>query len=238
MRDFSSGSETILELRDIHTFYGQSHILQGVSFVVHAGETVALLGRNGAGKTTTVRTIMGFTPPRQGVILLRGQPITGWPPYAVAQAGVGLVAQGKRVFPSLSVLENLRLAATRGEWTIERVFTLFPRLAERQKQVAGSLSGGEQQMLSVARALVTNPSVLVLDEPSEGLSPLLVRELEGMLRLLKGSGITILLVEQNLELALTTSDRALVMNKGRIVFDDSTTVLERSPTVLHQYLGV
>ena len=121
MRDFSSGSETILELRDIHTFYGQSHILQGVSFVVHAGETVALLGRNGAGKTTTVRTIMGFTPPRQGVILLRGQPITGWPPYAVAQAGVGLVAQGKRVFPSLSVLENLRLAATRGEWTIERV---------------------------------------------------------------------------------------------------------------------
>jgi branched-chain amino acid transport system ATP-binding protein len=237
-RDCASSSESILELRDVHTFYGQSHILQGVSFTVRAGETVALLGRNGAGKTTTVRTIMGFTPPRQGVVLLKGRPVTGWPPYAIARAGVGLVAQGKRVFSSLSVLENLRLAATRGEWTIERVFALFPRLAERQKQVAGSLSGGEQQMLSVARALVTNPTVLVLDEPSEGLSPLLVRELEETLYLLKESGITVLLVEQNLELALTTSDRALVMNKGRIVFDDSTAVLEHSPVVLHQYLGV
>ncbi len=228
----------MLQLEDVHTYYGDSHILQGVSFAIQAGETVALLGRNGVGKTTTVRSILGFTPPRRGSIRFRGRETTQWRPYQVARAGVGLVAQGKRVFPSLTVRENLWLATTRGEWTLERVFTLFPRLAERQGQLAGSLSGGEQQMLAVARALVMNPTLLLLDEPSEGLSPLVVSQLGQTLQQLKQTGMTILLVEQNLSLALTTTERALVMNKGRIVFDDRTEVLEASSTILHQYLGV
>jgi branched-chain amino acid transport system ATP-binding protein len=228
----------MLQLEDIHTYYGDSHILQGVSFTIESGETVALLGRNGVGKSTTVRSILGFTPPRRGRIRLGGRETTHWRPYQVAQAGVGLVAQGKRVFPSLTVRENLWLAATRGAWTFPRVFTLFPRLAERQSQLAGSLSGGEQQMLAVARALMLNPSLLVLDEPSEGLSPLVVSQLGETIQQLKETGMTILLVEQNLSLALTTTERAMVMNKGRIVFDDRTEVLEASTTVLHQYLGV
>jgi branched-chain amino acid transport system ATP-binding protein len=228
----------MLQLEDVHTYYGDSHILQGVSFTLQPGETVALLGRNGVGKTTTVRSILGFTPPRRGSIRLRGRETTAWRPYQVAQAGVGLVAQGKRVFPSLTVRENLWLAATRGAWTFANVFTLFPRLAERQGQLAGSLSGGEQQMLAVARALMMNPSLLVLDEPSEGLSPLVVSQLGQTIQQLKQTGMTILLVEQNLSLALTTTERAMVMNKGRIVFDDRTEVLKASPTVLHQYLGV
>jgi branched-chain amino acid transport system ATP-binding protein len=228
----------MLELEDVHTYYGDSHILQGVSFAIEAGETVALLGRNGVGKTTTVRSILGFTAPRRGTIRFRGRETTQWRPYQVAQAGVGLVAQGKRVFPSLTVRENLWLAATRGEWTFERVFNLFPRLAERQGQLAGSLSGGEQQMLAVARALVMNPTLLVLDEPSEGLSPLVVSQLGQTIQQLKQTGMTILLVEQNLSLALTTTERALVMNKGRIVFDDQTEVLKASSAILHQYLGV
>ena len=228
----------MLQLEDIHTYYGESHILQGVSFAIQAGETVALLGRNGVGKTTTVRSILGFNPPRRGSIRFRGRETTQWRPYRVAQAGVGLVAQGKRVFPSLTVRENLWLAAARGEWTLPRVFSLFPRLAERQGQLAGSLSGGEQQMLAVARALVMNPTLLVLDEPSEGLSPLVVSQLGQTLQQLKQTGMTILLVEQNLSLALTTTERALVMNKGRIVFDDATEVLEASSAILHQYLGV
>jgi branched-chain amino acid transport system ATP-binding protein len=184
----------MLQLEDIHTYYGDSHILQGVSFTLQAGETVALLGRNGVGKTTTVRSILGFTPPRRGRIRLRGRDTTAWRPYQVARAGVGLVAQGKRVFPSLTVRENLWLAATRGAWTCANVFTLFPRLAERQGQLAGSLSGGEQQMLAVARALMMNPSLLVLDEPSEGLSPLVVSQLGQTIQQLKETGMTILQV--------------------------------------------
>jgi branched-chain amino acid transport system ATP-binding protein len=232
------GKATMLELNGVHTYYGESHILQGVSFTVGAGEAVALLGRNGAGKTTTVRSIMRFTPPRRGVVRFRGRETTRWFPYQVARAGVGLVAQGKRVFPSLTVWENLTLAQASGEWTLDRVFTLFPRLAERQRQLSGSLSGGEQQMLAMARALVMNPALLVLDEPSEGLSPLVVNQLGETIGQLKQTGMTVLLVEQNISLALTTAERALVMNKGRIVFDDQAAVLAASPQILHQYLGV
>lgn len=227
-----------LAVHDIHTYYGESHILQGVRFSVGQGEAVALLGRNGVGKTTTVRSIAGFLPPRRGTIQLFGEPTGGWAPHRLARAGIGLVAQGRRVFPTLTVQENLQLAATRGYWTIGRVRELFPILSERRAQTAGYLSGGEQQMLSMARALLTNPRLLILDEPSEGLSPAMVQVVKRTLLDLKQTEMSILLVEQNIALALTTADRVLVMNKGAIVVDESSAALASSPAVVHEYLGV
>jgi branched-chain amino acid transport system ATP-binding protein len=228
----------VLEVDDIHTYYGDSHILQGLRFAVDAGELVALLGRNGVGKTTAVRSILGFAAPRRGSISFMGQRTNGWPPYRVARAGIGLVAQGKRIFPTLTVHENLLLAHAAGEWSIERACELFPILGERREQLAGSLSGGEQQMLSMARALVANPRLLVLDEPSEGLSPVMVSLVKDVLLRLKQTGLSILLVEQNISLALTTADRVLVMNKGSIVLEQTAAALAASPSVLHTYLGV
>ncbi|MCA1647182.1 MAG: ABC transporter ATP-binding protein [Chloroflexi bacterium] len=228
----------ILEVDDIHTYYGDSHILQGVRFAIETGELVALLGRNAVGKTTTVRTLLGFAPPRRGTIRFAGQQTNGWPPYRVARAGIGLVAQGKRIFPTLTVQENLEVAQADGQWTRDRVCGLFPILAERRQQLAGSLSGGEQQMLSMGRALVTNPRLLVLDEPSEGLSPIMVNVVKDVLVQLKQTGMSILLVEQNISLSVTTADRVLVMNKGAIVFEEAAGVLIASPEVLHTFLGV
>jgi branched-chain amino acid transport system ATP-binding protein len=227
-----------LRVEDIHTYYGDSHVLHGVSLSVATGEAVALLGRNGAGKTTVIRSVVGFTPPRAGRIVLDGDAIEGWPAYRIARRGVALVPQGRRVFAPLSVRENLLLGARAPGWTLERIFALFPRLGERQEQMAGTLSGGEQQMLALGRALLTNGRMLLLDEPSEGLSPLIVREIGRIVQGLKGEGLSILIVEQNYHLALQIADRVYVMNKGQIVYEGSPANLARDEEVKRRYLGV
>jgi len=222
----------------VHTYYGESHVLHGVSLTVEAGEAVALLGRNGAGKTTMIRSIVGFTPPREGRVVFDGDPIDGWPPYRIARRGVALVPQGRRIFAPLSVKENLTLGARADGWTLDRVFDLFPRLRERQEQAGGTLSGGEQQMLAIGRALLTNGRLLLLDEPSEGLAPVIVREIGGIVEGLKGQGLSIMLVEQNYHLALRVADRVYVMNKGRIVYEGTPARLEADDDVKRRYLGV
>jgi branched-chain amino acid transport system ATP-binding protein len=227
-----------LSVEGIHTYYGDSHILHGVSLRVTAGEAVAILGRNGAGKTTTIRSIVGFTPPREGRIVLDGEGIHGSPPYRIARRGVALVPQGRRIFAPLSVKENLLVGARSDGFTLERIFALFPRLAERQGQLAGTLSGGEQQMLALGRALLTNGRMLLLDEPSEGLAPIVVREIARILERLKGERLSILLVEQNYHLALQVADRVYVMSKGQIVYEGSPAGLERDEAVKRRYLGV
>ena len=228
----------MLEVDGIHTYYGESHILHGVSLRVAAGEAVALLGRNGAGKTTMIRSIVGFTPPREGRIVFEGEPIQAWPPYRISRRGVALVPQGRRIFSPLSVRENLLLGARAAGWTLERVFALFPPLRERAEQSGGTLSGGEQQMLAIGRALLTNGRLLLLDEPSEGLAPIIVREIGGIVKGLKGERLSILLVEQNYHLALRVADRVYVMNKGRIVYEGTPQSLEAAEEIKRRYLGV
>ena len=239
----------MLDVADVHTYYGESHVLQGVSLRVGAGEAVAILGRNGAGKTTLIRTIVGFERPRGGSVRLLDQAIHGAPPYAIARLGIGLVPQGRRIFAPLTVSENLGLAATGTRrfrpgvdgvprWTRERVYELFPRLRERAPQSGGTLSGGEQQMLAVGRALMTNPRLLLLDEPSEGLAPLIVREIGRALVRLKGEGLSILLVEQNVPLALRVADRVYVMSKGQIVYHGAPAELDLNEDVKRRFLGV
>ena len=222
----------------IHTYYGESHILHGVSLTVAPGEAVALLGRNGAGKTTMIRSIVGFTPPRAGRIVFDGDAIHRWPAYRIARRGMALVPQGRRIFSPLSVRENLLLGARAEGWTLDRIYALFPRLRERQQQVAGTLSGGEQQMLAMGRALLTNGRLLLLDEPSEGLAPLIVREIGQIVKRLKGERLSILLVEQNYHLALEVADRVYVMNKGQIVYEGTPATLARDEVVKRRYLGV
>jgi branched-chain amino acid transport system ATP-binding protein len=228
----------VLIVDEIHTYYGESHILQGVSLQVNKGELVALLGRNGAGKTTTMNSIIGFNRPRAGKVMLLGRDVTGQPPHAIASAGVGLVPQGRRIFAPLSVRENLVFAHARGEWTLERVYELFPRLFERQNVRGTSLSGGEQQMLAIGRALLMNPSVLLMDEPSEGLAPLIVRDIGRIIGELKQSGIAILLAEQNLAMALGVADRCYVLNKGQVVAEASAESLRNDEELKHRFLGV
>ena len=228
----------MLEVDGIHTYYGESHVLHGVSLRVAPGEAVALLGRNGAGKTTAIRSIVGFTPPRAGRVLFEGQAIERWPAYRIARRGLALVPQGRRIFAPLSVRENLLLGARSEGWTLERVFELFPRLRERQAQLGGTLSGGEQQMLAIARALLTNGRLLLLDEPSEGLAPLIVREIGTILTALKAERLSLLLVEQNYHLALRVADRVYVMNKGQIVYEGTPAGLEADEEVKRRYLGV
>ncbi len=228
----------MLEVDAIHTYYGESHVLHGVSLRVAPGEAVALLGRNGAGKTTAIRSIVGFTPPRAGRVVFEGQAIERWPAYRIARRGLALVPQGRRIFAPLSVRENLGLGARSSGWTLERVFALFPRLRERQAQLGGTLSGGEQQMLAIARALLTNGRLLLLDEPSEGLAPLIVREIGTTLLALKAQRLSLLLVEQNYHLALRVADRVYVMNKGQIVYQGTPAELEADEEVKRRYLGV
>ena len=234
----------VLTLRGIDALYGDSHVLHDVSFSVKQGRVLALLGRNGAGKTTCMNTIIGFLAPRKGQVLLRGESIGGLSPESISRRGVGLVPQGRRIFPSLSVYENLIVSARKPagpvakEWTLNAVFETFPRLGERQKQAAGSLSGGEQQMLAIGRALVSNPQVLLMDEPSEGLAPLIVHEVCETLKKLKAQGFSILLVEQNTTLALQVADDVVILNTGRVVYNGLAADVQRQPEILHTNLGV
>jgi branched-chain amino acid transport system ATP-binding protein len=231
----------MLDLENVNAYYGDSHILHGVSLAVNEGEVVCLLGRNGAGKTTTILTIMGYLKPRPGRIRYRGRDIAALPPYAVARLGFGFVPQERGIFPSLTVRENLTVFArgtAGGRWTLERILELFPSLRARERNLGFQLSGGEQQMLSIARALMLNPSLLLLDEPSEGLAPLIVQDIVEVLRNLKREGLAILLVEQNLRTALAVADRHHVMNKGEICFTGSSGELEGNEFVLRNYLSV
>jgi branched-chain amino acid transport system ATP-binding protein len=228
----------MLEVEVIHTYYGLSHVLHGVSLRVAPGEAVALLGRNGAGKTTTIRSIVGFTPPRAGRVVFEGQAIERWPAFRIARRGLALVPQGRRIFAPLTVRENLLLGARSAGFTLERVFALFPRLRERQAQAGGTLSGGEQQMLAIGRALLTNGRLLLLDEPSEGLAPRIVREIGRVLEALKAERLSLLLVEQNYHLALQVADRVYVMNKGQIVYEGTPAGLEADEEIKRRYLGV
>ena len=215
-----SGSTPALAVEQLHTFYGKSHILHGVGLEVREGEIVTLLGRNGAGKSTTLRSLVGLTPPRDGVVTIFGHVTTNWPPYRIAALGVGYVPEGRRIFSNLTVDENLLVPLERpGPWTIARIHELFPRLAERRANKGRQLSGGEQEMLAIARALILNPRLLILDEPSQGLAPLIVREVFKVVTAARQEGISVLLVEQNVRAAVEIADRAYVLDDGRIVYE-------------------
>lgn len=234
----------MLEIHDIHTYYGTSYVLQGVSLRVEAGQVAAVLGRNGVGKTTLVRSLMGTTPPRSGDVVFKGRSIAGWPPYRIAKLGIALVPQGRRVFPSLSVREHLELGWRKAPpdapeaWDLDRVFDFFPVLRERQRQRGTTLSGGEQQMLACARALISNPELLLMDEPSEGLAPQRVRELGEVLGRMKRTGLSILLVEQKLPFALRHADHVYILGKGSIVYQGSPDSLAADPDAQQRFLGV
>ncbi len=231
----------MLTVDALHTYYGESHVLQGIGLRVGAGEIVALLGRNGAGKTTTIHSLIGFVPPRRGRITLGDVQIAGLPPHRIARLGVGLAPQGRGIFPTLTVRENITLAARNAGahgWTLARVLATFPPLATRLSHLGSQLSGGEQQMLSVSRALMLNPRLLLLDEPSEGLAPLVVAEIGRVLASLRAEGLAVLLVEQNLSLALGLADRVYVMNKGQMVYEGKAAELAADQEVKRRYLGV
>jgi branched-chain amino acid transport system ATP-binding protein len=240
--------DALLAIDDVHTYYGDSYVLQGVTLAVPAGRIVALLGRNGMGKTTLIRSIAGLTPPRRGSIAYRGRTISGLPPYAIARLGVTLVPQGRRTFPSLSVRENLLLPTSRlargwrrgngARWTLEAILDEFPRLRERAHQLARHLSGGEQQMLAIGRALITNPDLILMDEPSEGLAPLIVAQIGDIMRRLRDHGHAILLVEQNLSLALAVADEVHVLSAGRTVYRGTAGELAGDHEVLTRHLGI
>jgi branched-chain amino acid transport system ATP-binding protein len=230
----------MLSLDEVHTYYGESYVLHGVTLSVEQGSVVALLGRNGMGKTTTIRSIIGFTPPRSGKVEFRDKDIAHLKPFQIAQLGIGLIPQGRNIFPSLSVKENLTMAARHkgrsGEWSLDRVYSQFPILGERSNLKGNLLSGGEQQMLAIARGLMTNPDLLLMDEPSEGLAPTIVRDIGSIIAQLKEEGLSILLVEQNLPMALVVSDYAYIISKGRIVYESAPQELEDNEEIKVKYL--
>ncbi len=230
----------ILDVQDLHTAYGLSRVLFGVSIQVRPGECVCLLGRNGVGKTTTMRSIMGLTPPHAGRVVWKGRDITGWPPYRVARAGLGFVPEDRRIFAELTVWENLDVASrgAAGGWTVERVFDLFPRLRDLAHRQGGFLSGGEQQMLTIARTLMGNPELLLLDEPSEGLAPLVVDHLAEQIGRLKAEGLTILLAEQNTEFSLALADRVYVLEKGALRFSGPAARLRQDEALRRELLAL
>lgn len=234
----------LLEVKEIQTFYGLSHILFGVSLAIDKGETVCLLGRNGVGKTTTFRSIMGLTPPRTGTIQFQGKEIRGKQPFEICRLGLGFVPEDCVIFPDLTVRENLEIAVKKEDkgkstgWTVEKAHRLFPILQERDKQWGGTLSGGEQQMLTIARTLMGNPRLLLLDEPSEGLAPMLVQAIGDQIQTLKEEGMPILLSEQNSTFALKVSDRGYILEKGQVMWQGPTSALKENPEIMKTYLGV
>jgi branched-chain amino acid transport system ATP-binding protein len=250
--------ESLLAVRGIHTYYGDSYVLQGLSLELAAGRIVAILGRNGMGKTTLIRSVAGLTPPREGEIRFKGRSLRGRPPYAIAQQGIALVPQGRRIFRSLSVRENLLLPTSglakppsgfhtprsgfptprAGSWTLESVLAKFPQLAERIDHPGGALSGGEQQMLAVGRALMANPDLVLMDEPSEGLAPKLVQQVAEIMKSLRAHGHAVLLVEQNFALAMAVADYLYVVSAGRFVFQGTPQALGAETQILDQHLGV
>lgn len=228
----------ILELIDIHTYYADTHILHGVSLSINEGKVIGLLGRNGMGKTTVVRSIWGAVQPRRGTIRFKGQELCGLKIYQIAQAGIGVVPQGRHIFPSLSVYENLTMAAKKGKWTLERVYSLFPILGKRSRLKGTLLSGGEQQMLSIARALMTNPDLMLMDEPSEGLAPLVIEQISSVIRGLNQEGLSILLVEQNIGMAMELVAYVYLVSNGKIAYEGLPRDLEANPQVMEKYLAV
>ena len=231
----------ILEVEDIHTYYGDAYVLQGVSMKLEQGDILGLLGRNGVGKSTLVNSIVGFNPPRRGRIIFKGDEITKEASYNTVRRGMGLVPQGRRVFPTLSVEENLLVAELHPErhgWNLQKVYKLFPRLEERRNQRSKTLSGGEQQMLAIGRALMTNPDCLIMDEPSEGLAPIIIQGLWEAISELKKQGLSILLVEQNAMLTLKLVDHVHVMSKGQVVYSGDPKELEKDEHTKHTYLGI
>lgn len=236
-------SVPLLQVQNIDTYYGLSHILFGVSLDVHLGECVCLMGRNGAGKTTTFRSIVGLTPPKSGQVHYQGAAIHGHKSYDVAKLGIGFVPEERAIFPTLTVWENLDVARKPGargqlDWTLERVYEFFPRLAERRNQMGGTLSGGEQQMLTIARTLMGNPDLLLLDEPSEGLAPLIVTTISKLIAQIKQEGVTILLAEQNIFFALELSDRVYIIDDGRIQYSGSAQDVKADPDIIRKYMAV
>jgi len=232
---------SILEVQDIHTYYGDAYVLQGLSLQLEPGQILGLLGRNGVGKTTLVNSIVGFTPPRRGRIIFKGADVTANTSFATVRSGMGLVPQGRRVFPTLAVEENLLVAernVDRHKWTLERVYKLFPRLRERRRQRARTLSGGEQQMLAIGRALMTNPDCLIMDEPSEGLAPIIIQGVWEAIGRLRQEGLSILLVEQNAALALKLVDYVHVMSKGRVVYSARPEELWANDDIKARFLGI
>ena len=231
----------ILDVQDVHTYYGDAYVLQGLSLQLEQGQILGLLGRNGVGKTTLVNSIVGFAPPRRGKILFKGTNITNTPSFAIIRLGMGLVPQGRRVFPTLSVEDNLVVAeqsVERHGWNLKRVYALFPRLRERHSQRAKTLSGGEQQMLAIGRGLMTNPDCLIMDEPSEGLAPIIIQGLWETIAKLKQEGLSILLVEQNAALALKLVDFVHVISKGRVVYSGKPDELRHNEEIKARFLGI
>ena len=227
-----------LTAEGLHTYYGKSHILYGVSLEAAEGQVTALLGRNGAGKTTTLRSVMGLTVPREGRVTIFGRETTRWPPFRVAALGVGYVPEGRKIFPNLTVSENLMVPLGRsGPWTLQSVYRLFPRLAERRFSRGQQLSGGEQEMLSIARALLVNPKLLILDEPSQGLAPLITRDVFRIVAQMRTEGISVLLVEQNVRMSLEIADRAYVLDNGQVVYSGSADALAADEARVHSLAG-
>ena len=236
-------ADTLLEARGMHTYYGASHILHGVDFRIAKGEALGLMGRNGMGKTTLIKSMLGLVRPRHGEVAVRGMPMTGGPTHRIARMGVAYVPEGRGIFPNLSVRENLLMAARPGvdgqcDWTYERVLALFPRLTERIGNGGGQLSGGEQQMLTIGRALMTNPDLLILDEATEGLAPLIVREIWRVIREIRDSGIATVIVDKNHAAVTSVTDRSMILVKGKVVFDGDSETVRNDPEMIHKYLGV
>ncbi|MEY3612708.1 MAG: High-affinity branched-chain amino acid transport ATP-binding protein LivF [Pseudomonadota bacterium] len=236
-------SDNLIHAHGIHTYYGASHILRGIDFSVGRGETIGLMGRNGMGKSTLLKSIMGIVPPRKGTVEIKGKPMNGRPTFEVAQMGIAYVPEGRGIFGNLSVVENLKMAAragTRGQrdWTYDRVLDTFPRLKERLNHGGQQLSGGEQQMLTIGRALMTNPDVLILDEATEGLAPLIAREIWRICSVIKDSGISSIIVDKNWHHVTRITDRNMILVKGEVVFEGASDVLHSNPKVLEQHLGI
>jgi branched-chain amino acid transport system ATP-binding protein len=236
-------AEMLLQADDLHTYYGPSHILRGINLRIRRGEAISLMGRNGMGKTTTLRSLVGLTAPRRGSVTLRGRNVTGRPPHEVARLGIALVPEGRGIFPNLRVREQLVMAARAGtdgrrDWTLPRVIELFPRLAQRAENYGDQLSGGEQQMLTIGRALMTNPDLLMLDEATEGLAPLVRKEIWHVIQRIKAAGIATIIVDKDIKALSAISDRSVILAKGRIVFEGTTADLAAQPDITAKYLGV